>query len=244
MNAVIVDDEKNALNFLKDKLKSLGCVDVVAEFTDACQALAYLLKYPCDVLFTDIDMPNISGLYIAEQIIGLYPDTKICFVTAFDEYAVKAFELSAIDYILKPYTEERLSNCLSRLSDAKTVKKSLEVLNEEYKYDLDVVCGYDDENIVLIHYDEIFYLESTHGEVKIHTVDKVYVGNKTLAFYESKLGNKSFFRVHKSFLVNLTKADRFKPCISYTYNMYFKGIKDSIPVSRSKVKELKLVLNQ
>lgn len=107
-----------------------------------------------------------------------------------------------------------------------------------------MICGYDEENIILINYQEIFYIETLQGSLFIHTKDKIYKGNKTLNFYEEKLNKRAFFRTHKCYLANLSKVDRFKPRINYTYDMYFKEIKDVIPISRNKVKEMKLFFNQ
>ncbi|WP_410496212.1 LytTR family DNA-binding domain-containing protein [Cellulosilyticum sp. ST5] len=245
MKVVIVDDEINATDYLVYQLQVYQEIEIKAVFNDACKALAYLLKNPCDVLFLDIDMPNISGIYIAEQITGLYSDIKVCFVTAYNEFAVKAFELSAIDYILKPYTKERLELSLDRLKKyTGEVNQSLNQLSDEYHYDLEMICGYDEENIILINYHEIFYIETLQGSLFIHTKDKIYKGNKTLNFYEEKLNKRAFFRTHKCYLANLSKVDRFKPRINYTYDMYFKEIKDVIPISRNKVKEMKLFFNQ
>lgn len=239
MNAVIVDDDINAIDFLCLKLKSYDFINVVATFCDAREALSYLIRNSCDVIFLDIDMPNISGIYIAEQILSIYPTTKVCFVTAFDEFAIKAFELSAIDYILKPYTDDRLSTCLKRLETSTPDFESLDLLSNRSNYDLDMICGYEDENINLIHYTDIFYIEVLQRDVLIHTKDRIFKGNKPLSFYEDKLKKKSFFRSHKCFLVNLSKVSCFKPRINYTYDMFFREIKDTIPVSRTKVKELK-----
>lgn len=239
MNTVIIDDDINAIDYLKLKLSDYNFIHIVATFVDAREALSFLIKFPCDVVFLDIDMPNINGIYIAEQIMGIHPQTKICFVTAYDDFAIKAFELSAIDYILKPYTEERLANCIKRLQTSAVDVDSLKTLSNQYTYDLDMVCGYEEETINLIHARDIYYIEVLSRDSLIHTKNKIYKGNKSLCFYEDKLKKKSFFRTHKCYLVNLSKVCCFKPRINYTYDMYFKDIPDCLPVSRSKVKELK-----
>ena len=240
MKAVIVDDDKNAIDFLCQKTQSYEFIQIVATFCDACEALAYLIRNTCDVLFLDIQMPNISGIYIAEQVIGIYPNTKLCFVTAYDEFAIKAFELNAIDYLLKPYTEDRFSNCMKRLKHVAPNHTSLSNLSDDSDYDLDMICGYEDKNINLIPSIDIYYIEVLSRDVLIHTKNKIFRGNKSLTFYEDKLKKKSFYRTHKCYLVNLSKVSYFKPRINYTYDMYFKEINDIIPVSRNKIKELKL----
>ena len=107
MRAVIIDDEKNAAMQLYSLVEDYAAITVVNIFTDPCEGLRWLIKESIDLLFLDIDMPNISGIYIAELLSELQPEIKICFVTAFDDFAIKAFEINALDYILKPCTNER-----------------------------------------------------------------------------------------------------------------------------------------
>lgn len=243
MRIVIIDDERNSIEYLEGILAKEEDFSVAASFSDSREGFAYLLHHPCEVLFLDIDMPNINGIYIAEQISSLYPEVKICFVTAYNAYAVTAFELNAIDYLLKPFTEERLERCLNKLRNSGSDNNAIREISEHYDYNLDVICGFYDDSIMLIPSADIFYIEVLHSTCMIHTRDKTYRGNKTLNFYEEKLKKKSFFRTHKCYLANLTKADRFSPRINYTYDMYFREIPDVILVSRNKVKELKQYFN-
>ena len=119
-------------------------------------------------------------------------------------------------------------------------KKILEMKQvHDIEYPLNIICGYHDEDIVLINAEDIFYLETIQSNVYIHTRDSVYRGNKPLGFYEEKLKPLYFFKTHKCYLANLSKVDYFSPRISYTYDIFFKGIKDVIPLSRNNVKALK-----
>lgn len=243
MRAVIIDDEKNAAMQLYSLVEDYSAITVVNIFTDPCEGLRWLIKESIDLLFLDIDMPNISGIYIAELLSELQPEIKICFVTAFDDFAIKAFEINALDYILKPCTKERLNSCISKLARIAMKKKELEVVSDSSPYDLDIICGYDNENIVLLNYSDIYYIETVQGGTEIHCKDTTYRGNKALSFYEDKLKKKSFFRTHKCYLVNLSKVDKFRPRINYTYDMFFRESKEIVPVSRNKVRELKAVFN-
>lgn len=243
MRAVIIDDEKNAAMQLYSLIEDYAAITVVNIFTDPCEGLRWLIKESIDLLFLDIDMPNISGIYIAELLAELQPEIKICFVTAFDDFAIKAFEINALDYILKPCTKERLNSCIGKLAGIANKKKELEVVSDNSTYDLDIICGYDNENIVLLKYSDIMYIETVQGGTEIHCKDKTYKGNKALNFYEDKLKKKAFFRTHKCYLVNLSKVDKFRPRINYTYDMFFRESKEIVPVSRNKVRELKAVFN-
>lgn len=244
MNAVIVDDEQVALNYFREKIAQYEDIVITKAFTDSVEAMVYLLKHPCDVLFLDIEMPTINGIYLAEQVIDMYPDTRICFVTAYNEYAVRAFELNAVDYILKPYVKERFEKTLEKLRQHETSRPELIAkISEEAKYELEIVCAFDEEDIVLLPYTDIYYFEVVDRTVLIHIKDKVYRGNKNLNFYENKLCGKSFYRTHKSYIVNLEKVMKIKARINYTYDVLFRDIKDIVPLSRSKIKDLKQIFN-
>lgn len=242
MKVVIIDNEINALNYLVNILKDNEDITIEKTFEDSVEALIYLIKNPCDILFLDIEMPNINGIYLAEQIINLHAKIKICFVTAFNDFAVKAFELNAIDYILKPYSKGRVEECLNKIRSSKTKEYNISSLSNECKYELDIICGFKDDDVVLLSYGDIFYFDILNRKVLIHTKNNVYEGNKTLNFYEEKLKKHSFFRTHKCYIVNLTKIAKFTSKINYNYDMYFKAIDDIVPLSRSKVKELKLYI--
>ncbi len=303
MKVVIVDDEITSVQHLKSQLENYPDMEIAATFTDSVEALSYLIRTPCDLLFLDIEMPNISGLYIAEQITLLHPGVKICFITAHAEGALKAFELNALDYIPKPFTKERLEQCLSRirrdverLSHVRDAEQNLnygrrasdreqninygrrasdrekdlnygrrasdrekdlshkrreadeehvnfDALGQGLDYALNIICGYHDEDVVLINTQDIYYFETVQSAVFIHTKTQVYRGNKPLSFYEEKLRPLYFFKTHKCFLVNLSKVDRFSPRINYTYDLFFKDLKDRIPLSRNNVKALKSYLH-
>lgn len=253
MKVVIVDDEINSVNYISENLKRYEGVEVLKTFTDPLDALAFLIRNECDLLFLDIEMPGISGLYIAEQVVLLKPKTKFCFISAYNEGALKAFELNALDYIQKPFDKERFDICIKRylasennndsISEREQRTLALSDVNQAVDYSLNMICGYDDENIVIINIVDIYYFEVINSVVYIHTKSNVYRANKPLSFYEEKLKEHYFFKTHKSYLVNLSKADHFSPRITYTYDMFFKDIEDVVPVSRSKVKELKEYFN-
>lgn len=243
MKAVIVDNEENAANYLKDCLTEISDMEIEKVFFDSVEALLYLTKNPCDVVFLDIEMPTINGIYIAEELSQIYPGIKICFITAYQQFAVKAFELNAIDYVLKPFTKERLKLVLSKIGSLN--EESYSILGQidlAANLQLDVICGYDDEDINLLSYHEIYYMEAEGKNLWIHTKEKKFRGNKSLNFYEEKLKKNSFFRTHKSILVNMEKLRKLRPRINYTYDILFHDINDVVPISRSKVKELKRYL--
>lgn len=119
MKAVLVDDEPHALTFLENQLLGVGEVEIAGSFTSASTALEWVLSTPPDLLFLDIEIANVNGMELAETVLSKHPDIQIVFVTAYQEYAVKAFELNAVDYIMKPISKNRLKKTLERLQTKK-----------------------------------------------------------------------------------------------------------------------------
>lgn len=240
MKTVIVDNEKNAADYLKELLETFSEITIERVFYDSVEAMAYLTKNPCDVIFLDIEMPSINGIYIAEEVSLLFPETKICFITAYQQFAAKAFELNAIDYIVKPYSRERLEQALHKVGSLNETSYSiLSTIDQQENLQLDIICGYDEDEINLLSYHDIYYIEADGRYLWIHTREKKYRGNKTLNYYEEKLKRNSFFRSYKSILVNMEKLSKLRPRINYTYDILFHDIDDIVPISRTKVKQLK-----
>lgn len=241
MKIIAVDDNQHALKFIESCLKDIKDIELDT-FNEPVQALLYLLKTPVDLVLLDIDMPSISGVYLAEQLIQVYPNIHISFITAYNEYAIEAFELNAIDYILKPYSKERLLETIQRVRSSTPIQADWKEMSNKLTTKLDMICVMDDENIIILNYDTIYYLEVLDRKVHVHATSGTYAATKPLSFYEDKLHDHSFFRTHKSYIVNLNKVARILPRINYTYDLYFHGIEDCIPVSRMKIKTLKELL--
>lgn len=242
MKIIAVDDNLHALTFIQSCLQDVQDIQLDI-FNEPVEALLYLLKNPVDLVLLDIDMPSISGVYLAEQLIQVYPTIHISFITAYNEYAIEAFELNAIDYILKPYSKERLLETIQRVRLSTPVQADWKEMSNTLTTKLDMICVMDDENIIILNYDTIYYLEVVDRKVHVHASSGTYTATKPLNFYEDKLQAHSFFRTHKSYIVNLNKVSRILPRINYTYDLYFHDIEDSIPVSRKKIKALKELLD-
>ncbi len=242
MKIIAVDDNHHALEFIKS---CLTCIqDIYLEvFSQPVEALLYLLKNPVDLVLLDIDMPSISGVYLAEQLLQVYPNIQVCFITAYNEYAIEAFELNAIDYILKPYSKERLLETIHRVRVNKPIQADWKDMSDKLTTRLDMICVMDNENIIILNYNTIYYLEMMDRKVQVHSTSGIYSATKPLSFYEDKLRDHSFFRTHKSYIVNLNKVARILPRINYTYDLYFHDIEDCIPVSRKNIKTLKELLD-
>ncbi|MEN8905094.1 MAG: LytTR family DNA-binding domain-containing protein [Clostridiales bacterium] len=246
MNVVIVDDEIHAISEIVRLLKFHEILAIKKTFTVAAEALEYLTTEKVDVLFIDINMPNKCeeitdfGIRIAQEVKYIFPSTKICFVTAHDKYARKAFDLNAIDYLKKPCSQERFDKTIKKILNNKNINHDMNDLFSNFETDT-ILCS-NDEETMLINYSDIYYIEKIGRSIFIHTNENKFIGNKPLSFYEEKLKSKSFFRCHNSFIVNLKRVYKFVCQINYTYDIYFKGEcmnNTAIPLSRQKVKILK-----
>jgi DNA-binding LytR/AlgR family response regulator len=244
MKAVLIDDEKSALNLLTKILNKYEQISIVGVYSNPLEALGNLKTLNPDVLFIDIDMPTINGLSLAGQIINMFENIKIVFVTAYDEYALNAFQVNAIDYLLKPILPRRMDQCIDKLLKYNS--------NLNHKNILDVTSNYNDTfkkifandsgDIVLLPIEDILYFEANGKTITIQTKDYKYSSSKTLNYYENKLGDQNFFRCHKSYLINLDKIQRLIPCIRYAYDIILKNCHKKIPVSRNKASLLKQLL--
>lgn len=210
IKAIIIDDSAQARKLLRLMLMELASdVQVVGEAENAEDGLRMILKLQPDAIFLDIEMPGKSGLQLAESLIGKNIQGKVVFTTAYNAYALKAFRLSAIDYILKPIQEEQLLEAVEKLKEDKKNRDNevrLKALSENLQEDRnDVLCipilgGYE-----YLPVDEIEYMEADGSYVKIYCVNnRSKTVSKNLKYFESALTDcTNFIRTHRSFLVNL-----------------------------------------
>jgi two-component system LytT family response regulator len=211
MRALIVDDETPARDKLRRWLAEQADVEVVGEAAEGLAAAAAIAELTPDVVFLDIQMPGLSGLEVAAQ---LEPGSAplVVFVTAYDEHAIKAFELNATDYLLKPFDKDRLHKTLARLrgrgareaTDAVRVARSQTGSSER----LLVPRG---EGLQLIDAASIHWLESDDNYVHVHTASARHMIRRTLADLLVQLGEQRFARIHKSVAVNLAEIQTLAP---------------------------------
>ena len=225
MRVLVADDESPARDKLQRWLSEQVGIEVVARAEDGLQAAAAIEQLRPDVAYLDIQMPGINGLEVAAQ---LEQDTAplIVFVTAFDEHAVKAFDLNAVDYLLKPYDKDRLLRSLSRVRDrlgnaesrasAVTTARGQTSSNER----LLVPEG---ERLQLIDSTSIDWLEADDNYVHVHTANRVYLLRRTLQDLLSQLGEQRFARIHKSAAVNISAISSFTPLFKGDYEVSLRN---------------------
>jgi two-component system LytT family response regulator/two-component system response regulator LytT len=245
IRAVIADDEHPARDELRYLLGSLGGVEVVGEAVTAAEAVALCARLEPDVVFLDIAMPGGNGIEVARDLRRRSRCPRFVFVTAYEEYAVQAFEVSAVDYLLKPFSKERLSSTLDNLRRSlhgdESMHEKIDLLLAEMmtRFPNVKVPAERNGSIVLVDAADIVYAESVEGRVRLRTYDKEFFTRLSLSHLQARLG-KRFLRVHRAFLVNLDKVSEVIPWFSGTYTLAVKDKGGSrVPVARAQVREMK-----
>lgn len=232
LKALVVDDEAPARSELRFLLEEAGGVEVVGEASNATEALQLIQAIPYDVVFLDIDMPGLSGVQLAEALAELDRQPAIVFITAHSEHAVKAFEVAATDYLVKPVDLERLRQAITRLSPAEATGARIERIPVEK-------AG----KKLLLQVEDIYYIMAKDDYSYLHTAGERYLSTISLAQLEKKLEPSGFFRVHRRYLVNLTQVKEIVPMYGGTLLLTLKdGEGTQVPVSRRRVPVLKKAL--
>jgi two-component system response regulator LytT len=248
--AVVVDDEPLARDELKYLLSAHPECQVVGEAEDARGALKLAAEVQPDVFFLDIEMRGASGYEAARALCELPNPPLIIFATAYQEYAARAFELGAVDYVLKPFAAQRIAKSIERVvalrkrsGDWADAIAHVAALLESKRPRVHKLPVDRRGEIKLLNYDEILYAIARDGGVQVHTLQEPYTFNGPMAELESRLSGAGFLRVHKSYLVNLDRVEGVLPWFKGTYWLVMSDSqRTEIPVSKSLVKELKTVL--
>jgi two-component system LytT family response regulator len=222
-NCIIVDDEPVAREILEVHLERIETINVVASCKSAIEAFKIINTQPVDLIFLDINMPDISGLSFAKS---MSKDYKVIFTTAYREYAVDGFDLRAVDYLLKPISFERLLQGVNKFFEeslAKANRPSGEIRMEQD----DSIFVRSDRKMVKVNFKDIVFIESLSDYIKIHLEgEKVLVTRDTISNIEARLPISDFIRIHRSFIVSIPKIETF------TSDTIGIG-KHEIPISRS-----------
>lgn len=231
LRALIVDDEPPARSELRYLLDEAGGVEVVGEASDASEAVQLIRAIPYDVIFLDIDMPGLTGVELAEALSALDRAPAVVFVTAHSEHAVKAFEVAAVDYLMKPVELDRLKRAIARVTPEQPVARVERVLVEKAGRKL------------LIQVEDISYVMAKDDYSYLYTSNERYLSTSSLAYLEAKLAASGFFRVHRRFLVNLAQVQEVAPMYGGTLLLVLKNPPGTeVPVSRRRVPALKKAL--
>lgn len=193
---IIVDDEPLSHEILENYTAKVPELKVAASFYNAIDALTFLNKNNTDLIFLDINMPELSGIGFLKS---LHNPPAVIFTSAYPEFAVDGFELEIADFLLKPFSFERYLKAVNKVMQSKN--NITDSTSEAF------LIVKDGKKIYRIRHDEIRYFESAGDYVKVHTVQKVHVVNETLKHFEGSLPAKDFLRVHRSFIISIAKIE-------------------------------------
>ncbi len=245
---IIVDDEKAAVDELKFMLDRYEDIQIAGTFTDPGKALETILINGTDVVFLDISMPEMDGFVLAEAVLKLKNPPFIVFVTAYDEYAINAFEINAVDYLLKPVYEERLDRTIQRVKEKMKNKVKMQnevnafIKNRYIEKHSSRLPLWKKDRIYLVKPQDIIYCTCSAGETIINTNNNEFISTDSLNHFDEILTPYNFFRCHRSYLIQLDDIKEIIPWFNNTYAVKMNNNKEHIPISRRKVKEFKELL--
>jgi len=243
---MIVDDEKFSRVSLKKLLKSHPQIEIIDEASDGVEAVEKIEARKPDLIFLDIQMPGLSGFDVLRNL-NVDPKPKVVFVTAYDQYAVKAFEVSAVDYLLKPIDESRLRQTIEKIQESGRVKEEdyarigkLLTQLEKSRTSPPHIPLRRGKRIILMNPSEIHYLKSEQGVTIVLTQTGEYWTSYSLAEMEGMLDDQIFFRTHRSAIINLNKIKEIVPAQSGVYDVYLNDpAKTCLPLSRDRARILR-----
>lgn len=243
MRLIVVDDEPLARGVVREYLAAHADIDVVAECANGFEAVKAITELEPDLVILDIQMPKLDGFEVAE-LVG--SRTRFIFATAFDEHALKAFEIHALDYLLKPFSQQRFDQALAHarasLGTAPAQRQAVSHAAADLRAKpLSRVLIRDGAKVHVIPADKIAYIEAQDDYVQIHADGKAYLKNQALAELEAQLEATRFLRIHRSYLVNVEHVARIEQA---TRDSHCAILKDGtrLPVSRSGYQKIRAVM--
>ena len=245
LRAIIVEDEAPARELLKAYLQRHDEIELICECADGFSGVKAINENKPDLVFLDIEMPKLTGFELIELLDEM---PQIIFTTAYNQYAIKAFELSAVDYLMKPFSRERFNEAIqkvfSRISQKEESTENIQMLTQKVREESDAIerifvkTG---SKIDVVSVAEIIHIDADDDYVEIFTAEKKYLKKETMNYLEKNLPEEIFIRVHRSGIINTNYIEKLE---RYGKESYLVIMKDGskVNVSKSRVKELKTQL--
>jgi two-component system LytT family response regulator len=242
--ALVVDDEELARRLLREMLATHADVEVVAECANGIEAVKAAAEFSPDLMFLDVQMPKLTGFDVLELVDA--SKVAVIFVTAYDQYAMKAFEVHALDYLLKPFSRERFESALERAKKQRPEKRvepaSLANSARPSGQYLERIVVKDGTKVTLIPVAKLDYAEALDDYVSLVSEGKKQLKQQTISGLELSLDPALFVRIHRSYLVNLERVVRIEPYAKDSkVAILSNGVK--LPVSRAGLERLKTLLD-
>lgn len=245
IRVILIDDEPLARSLLRNFLNEIEEVEIIGEYENGFEGLKGITDLKPDLIFLDIQMPKLNGFEMLELLDEI---PHVIFITAYDQYAVKAFESNAVDYLLKPYSQDRLITAFQKakeLIENPVKSDGVKELIKDHQAQIetiDRIAVKTGTKIKIIYTGEVEYVESHDDYVMIYTADGKYLKQKTMKFFERHLPSQSFIRVHRSYIVRIDFVEQIELYEKDSYIIKLKNNK-TIPVSKSGYNRLRAALN-
>ena len=225
IKALIVDDEELARSDLHALLSKIPAIEIVGEANNISSAIDAIEKLKPDVVFLDIQFPRETGFDLLEKI---ETSAKIIFVTAFDKYAIRAFEVNALDYLIKPVDPERLAITIERLESSNSSEKK----QSDFNY-TDSIFIEHANNFYFVKVNSIIMISAAAAYTEIITAKGLKLfAHKSMKEWETRLPQNSFVRIHRSVIINIDFIEKMDKWFNYSYRVYLKSIDNPISISR------------
>ena len=242
LRTLVIDDEGPARERIKRLLAEVAEIELVGEAEDGRQAVEKIEQYHPDLVFLDVQMPGLDGFEVIESLDWL---PRVIFVTAYDEYALRAFEVNALDYLLKPFTRERLEQAVQRAAKAQAEESDLaarigpllETLAAQERY-LERLAVRDGERIRVLDVGEIDWISVEDEDVRVHVGERAYPVRRTLGELAARLDPARFFQAHRSAIVNLDRVQEVIPWFKGSHKLRLSTGQD-VDLSRSRARALR-----
>ena len=243
LRTIIVEDEELARNLMKSFLAGNDKIEIVAECENGFEGVKMINELKPDLVFLDIQMPKITGFEMLEL---LDHKPQIVFATAYDQFAIKAFEHNAADYLLKPYSRERLIEAITKVNEriqkeGPTSEVAERIMNYPREGFIDRVVVKDRHKIHIIPVDKIKYIESMDDYVMIYTNEGRHIKQKTMKYFENHLNENNFIRIHRSYIINVDFIQHLEQTGKESYQIILKNSKQ-LPVSKTGLAKLRNTL--
>ncbi len=242
IRTIIIDDESLARDLVKTYLSQNEQIEVLGEYSDGFQGLKAINELQPDLIFLDVQMPKLTGFELLELLDKPY---NIIFTTAYNEYAIKAFEHNAVDYLLKPFSQDRFSDAISkgvsRLHNQPEKSNTIDKLKEHQdnnREELNRIVVKSRNKIDIIPVEDIRYFEAQDDYVMIYTKDGHYLKQKTMKYFETHLSPKEFCRIHRSYLIRIKEISKLEPYEKDSWMLILKS-GEKLKVSKNGYKLLK-----